>query len=136
MNMINNEIDKALHNCGYRFLAHEEACHCYGKPLGYGILRADVPDKGKSISVSLIVKGNKKDEEWPNLLYGAASRELPSASGEDLYNECVLLTKDCAAQLFLGTAIAIPINRRFRYDFIEGRMNTNPSFGVEGDKTM
>lgn len=67
--MLSKEIDKALQNCGYRFLNHEKALYCYGKPLGYGILRSDIPDDGSNISISLIVKGNKKDGKRPNLLW-------------------------------------------------------------------
>ena len=33
---------KALRNYGYRFLENQSGCYTFGKPLGYGILRADV----------------------------------------------------------------------------------------------
>ena len=33
---------KALRNYGYRFLGNHRGCYTFGKPLGYGILRADI----------------------------------------------------------------------------------------------
>lgn len=32
---------KALQNYGYRFLNKQNDCYVFGKPLGYGILRAE-----------------------------------------------------------------------------------------------
>lgn len=52
---------KALRNYGYRFLENQSGCYTFGKPLGYGILRADVREGENSVSVMLIVKGNVKD---------------------------------------------------------------------------
>lgn len=58
---------KALRNYGYRFLENQNGCYTFGKPLGYGILRADVREGENSVSVMLIVKGNKRDGKRPNL---------------------------------------------------------------------
>ena len=56
--MENQEVHLALFNCGYRFLGKKQEVYIYGKPIGYGILRADVcQDK---IEISLIVKGSIK----------------------------------------------------------------------------
>lgn len=43
---------EALRNSGYRYIKFR----VFGKPLGYGILRADVCDD--TITLSLIIKGN------------------------------------------------------------------------------
>lgn len=47
---------------------------------------------------------------------GSANRKF--SSSKDLYNEYVLLIKDCEAYLFLDSPIAIPANRYVRYDFL------------------
>ena len=60
---------KALRNYGYRFLENQNGCYTFGKPLGYGILRADVREGENSVSVMLIVKGNKRDGKRPNLIW-------------------------------------------------------------------
>ena len=51
---------KALRNYGYRFMEKQSGCYTFGKPLVYGILRADVREDENSVSVMLIVKGNEK----------------------------------------------------------------------------
>lgn len=53
---------KALRNYGYRFLGNQSGCYTFGKPLGYGILSVDVREGENSVSVMLIVKGNKKQQ--------------------------------------------------------------------------
>lgn len=49
-----------MRNYGYRFLENQSGCYTFGKPLGYGILRADVREDENSVSVMLIVKGNEQ----------------------------------------------------------------------------
>lgn len=54
--MENQEIHVVLHNCGYRFLDKQQDIYIYDKPIGYGVLRANIyKDK---IEILLIVKGN------------------------------------------------------------------------------
>lgn len=53
------KVHLALHNCSYRFLGKKQEVYIYGKPIGYGILQANIyQDK---IEILLIVKGNIKD---------------------------------------------------------------------------
>lgn len=65
--MENKEMHLALHNCGYRFLGKKTRYkYIYGKPIGYGILRADI--SYNKIEILLIVKGNPKSNKQPNLV--------------------------------------------------------------------
>ena len=54
---MNYEIDKALHNYGYRYIGTIDNIRIYGKPIGYAILKAEINDS--SITISLIVKGTQ-----------------------------------------------------------------------------
>lgn len=113
--MINKEIDKALHNCGYRYLGSKDGKYIYGKSLGYGILRADVRNNTK-LSVELIVKGDKE-----NLLWTHKSRSISTSSDDDKYLICVQAIKDNEAEIFSKTPVASSVNRLVRYDFEENR---------------
>lgn len=61
-------VRKALRNYGYRFLGNQCVYYIFAKPLGYGILRADVSEGEDSVSIMLMVKGNEKDGKRPNLV--------------------------------------------------------------------
>lgn len=117
--MINNEIDKALHYCGYRYLGSKDDKHTYGKPIGYGILRADVSDKNTKLSVSLIVKGNMKHGLLPNLCWAQKICSISFSPDDDNYLTCVQAIKDNEAEIFANAPIAISANRFVRYDFEE-----------------
>lgn len=93
---------EALRNSGYRYLKYG----VYGKPLGYGILRADVCDD--TITLSLIIKGNSGE----NLIWDSAKREFHD------YLSCVDAIKDCEAEI-LKSPLNFPLNRNARYDFEE-----------------
>ena len=113
--MENKEIHSALHNCGYRFLGKKQEVYIYGKPIGYGILRADVyQDK---IEILLIVKGNIKDGKQPNLVWNRQSCDLSSL--DNIYLDCVQVIKDCEAEIFINSPVALEINAFIRYDFKE-----------------
>lgn len=96
---------EALRNSGYRYLKFR----VFGKPLGYGILRADVCDD--TITLSLIIKGNSGE----NLIWDSAKREFYD------YLSCVEAIKDCEAKI-LKSPLDFPKNRNVRYDF-EGNPN-------------
>lgn len=117
--MINNEIDEALHSCGYRYLGSKEGEHTYGKPLGYGILRADVSDNNTMLSVSLIVEGNMAHGQLPNSFWLKINRSIISSPDEDKYLTCVQAIKDNEAEIFVKTPVAFSNNRFVRYDFEE-----------------
>lgn len=117
--MIKKEIVRALHNCGYRYLGSKDGEHTYGKPLGYGILRADVGNSDTELSISLIVKGNKKNGLLPNLLWTKKSCKISSSSDNDLYLTCVQIIKDHEAEIFTKEPVAFLQNRFVRYDFVE-----------------
>lgn len=113
--MENKKIHLALHNCGYRFIDKKQEVYIYGKPIGYGILRADVyPDK---IKISLIVKGSIKDGKRPNLVWNSYSYNISSLN--NIYLDCVQIIKDCEAEIFINSPIAIEENAFIRYDFKE-----------------
>ena len=113
--MENQEIHLALHNCGYRFLGKKQEVYIYGKPIGYGILRADVcQDK---IEISLIVKGSIKDGKRPNLVWNKYSYDISSL--DNIYLNCVQIIKDSEAEIFINSPIAIEENSFIRYDFKE-----------------
>lgn len=109
------EVYLALFNCGYRFLDKKQEVYIYGKPIGYGILRADVcQDK---IEISLIIKGSIKDGKRPNLVWNKCSYDIPSL--DNIYSNCVQIIKDSEAEIFINSPIAIEENAFIRYDFKE-----------------
>lgn len=125
--MENQEIYSALHNCGYRFLSKQQEVYIYGKPIGYGILRANIyQDK---IEILLIVKGNIKNGECPNLVWD--SHTISYLNDAD-YLDYVQIIKDCEAILFSKSPVAIVTNRLVRYDFKENPiLNINPNINEQ-----
>ena len=114
--MENQEVHLALHNCGYRFLGKKQEVYIYGKPIGYGILRANIyQDK---IEILLIVKGNIKDGKKPNLVWNSYSCDT-SFLDNDIYLNCVQIIKDGEAEIFYNSPISIEVNTFERYDFKE-----------------
>lgn len=111
---------KALRNYGYRFLDKKSGYYTFGKPLGYGILRADVREGENSVSVMLIVKGNKKDGKRPNLIWQQTIQAFMEEHDEQkMYEAFVRAVADCEADIFSKTPIAWLQNRDVRYDFEE-----------------
>lgn len=111
---------KALRNYGYRFLENMSGCYIFGKPLGYGILRADVREGENSVSVMLIVKGNKKDGKRPNLIWQQTIQAFMEEHDEQkMYEAFVRAVADCEADIFSKTPMAWLQNRDVRYDFEE-----------------
>lgn len=111
---------KALRNYGYRFLEKKIGYYFFAKPLGYGILSADVREGENSVSVMLMVKGNKKDGKRPNLLWQETSRDFPEDHDEQkMYEAFVQALADCEADIFSKTPVAWLQNRDVRYDFEE-----------------
>lgn len=116
--MQNREIHIALHNSGYRYLNKTNDVYTYGKPIGYGILRADFHPSDMEIEILLIVKGNIKDGKRPNLLWTLCRQEI-SSEYNDQYLNCVQTIRDCEAEIFDNSPVAILENRSVRYDFKE-----------------
>lgn len=111
---------KALRNYGYRFLENQSGCYTFGKPLGYGILRADVRKDANSVSVMLIVKGNEKEGKRPNLIWQQTGQEFGEEHDEQkMYEAVVQAIADCEAAIFSKTPVAHLQNRGVRYDFEE-----------------
>lgn len=111
---------KALRNYGYRFLRNQSGCYTFGKPLGYGILRAGVSEHVNAVSVILIVKGNEKDGRRPNLVLDGASHGFMEEDDEQkMYEAVVQAIADCEADIFSKTPVAWSQNRDVRYDFEE-----------------
>lgn len=111
---------KALRNYGYRFLGNKRGCYIFGKPLGYGILRADVREGENSVSVMLIVKGNVKDGKRPNQIWQRTSQGfLEEHDKQKMYEALVQALADCEADIFSKTPVAWLQNRDVRYDFEE-----------------
>lgn len=111
---------KALRNYGYRFLENQSGCYTFGKPLGYGILRADIREDANSVSIMLIVKGNKQDGKRPNLIWQQTMQGfLEEQDEQKMYEAMVLAIADCEADIFSKTPVAHLQNRDVRYDFEE-----------------
>lgn len=111
---------KALRNYGYRFLENQNGCYTFGKPLGYGILRADVREVENSVSVMLIVKGNERDGKRPNLTWQQTIQGfLEEHEKQKMYEAFVQAIADCEADIFSKTSVAWLQNRDVRYDFEE-----------------
>lgn len=111
---------KALRNYGYRFLENQSGCYTFGKPLGYGILRADVRKGKNSVSIMLIIKGNKKDGKRPNLICQQTIQGfLEEHDEQKMYEAFVRAVADCEADIFSKTPVAFWQNRDVRYDFEE-----------------
>ena len=111
---------KALRNYGYRFLGKRRGCYRFCKPLGYGILRADVGEDENSVSVMLVVKGNKKDGERPNLIWHWTSQGfLEEPDEQKMYEAFVQAVADCEADIFSKAPVAWLQNQGVRYDFEE-----------------
>ena len=109
------EVHLALHNCGYRFLGKKQEVYIYGKPIGYGILRANIyQDK---IEILLIVKGSIKDGKKPNLVWNKYSYDISSL--DNIYLNCVQIIKDSEAEIFINSSAAFEVNGLIRYDFKE-----------------
>ena len=111
---------KALQNYGYRFLNKQNDCYVFGKPLGYGILRADVREHENFVNVELIIKGNMKDGKRPNLIWQQTRQSFSEECDEQkMYKAFVQIIADCEADIFSATSVAFPQNRGVRYDFEE-----------------
>lgn len=111
---------KALRNYGYRFLENQNGCYTFGKPLGYGILRADMREVENSVSVMLLVKGNKRDGKRPNLTWQQTIQGIMEEHDEQkMYEAFVRAVADCEADIFSKTPVALLQNRDVRYDFEE-----------------
>lgn len=68
---------RALRNYGYRFLGFRSGSYIFCKPLGYGILSAEMREGENSVSVMLMVKGHMKDGKRPNLLWQETTGTFP-----------------------------------------------------------
>lgn len=111
---------KALRNYGYRFLENQSGCYTFGKPLGYGILRADIREDANSVSIMLIVKGNKRDGKRPNLIWQQTMQGfLEEQDEQKMYEAMIRAIADCEADIFSKTPVAHLQNRNVRYDFEE-----------------
>lgn len=111
---------KALRNYGYRFLENQSGCYTFGKPLGYGILRADVREDANSVSIMLIVKGNKREGKRPNLIWQQTMQGfLEEQDEQKMYEAMIRAIADCEADIFSKTPVAHLQNRDVRYDFEE-----------------
>lgn len=111
---------KALRNYGYRFLGNQRCCYTFGKPLGYGMLRADVCEGKNSVSVMLIGKGKQIDGKHLILIWQQTSQGfLEEHDEQKMYEAFVQAVADCEADIFSKTPVAWLQNRDVRYDFEE-----------------
>lgn len=111
---------KALRNYGYRFLGNQRCCYTFGKPLGYGMLRADVCEGKNSVSVMLIGKGKQIDGKHLILIWQQTSQGFLEEDDEQkMYEAFVRAVADCEADIFSKTPVAFQQNRDVRYDFEE-----------------
>lgn len=112
---------KALRNYGYRFVGKRSCYYIFGKPLGYGILRAEVSKGEDSVSIMLIVKGNVRDGKRPNLIWASKSQDFPEEEDDEqkMYEAVVRAIAYCEADIFSTGPVAILQNCNVRYDFEE-----------------
>lgn len=112
---MNYEIDKALHNYGYRYIGTINNIRIYGKPIGYAILNAEINDS--SITISLIVKGTElKDGVRSNEIWNKSFRTIDY---KDTYLSYIDIIKNIETEIILYSPISWPINQNVRYDFEE-----------------
>lgn len=119
--MMKYEFVKALRNYGYRYVGKSGKCYTFGKPLGYGVLRADFEAKKSVVEVMLIVKGCGDGNKRTNLLWS----KVRKTAYENTYLGLVQAVADCEAEIFLKMPVASGQNRDIRYDFEE---NPNVDF--------
>ena len=113
-------VRKALRNYGYRFLGYQSGSYHSCKLRGNGILSAEVREGENSVSVMLIVKGNKKEGKRPNLLWQQTSQGfLEEYDEQKMYEAFVQAVADCEADIFSKTPVAWLQNQGVRYDFEE-----------------
>lgn len=111
---------KALRNYGYRFLGNQRCWYTFGKPLGYGMLRADVCEGKNSVSVMLIGKVKQIDGKHLILIWQQTSHGFLEEDDEQkMYEAFVRAVADCEADIFSKTPVAFQQNRDVRYDFEE-----------------
>lgn len=115
-------IAEALHNLGYRCIGRTDAEVVFGKPIGYGILRADILIEGTKakLEVMLIVKGKATDAKpAENLVFRREKCTLPSdGKCADYYLEASRFVSDSEA-LIMRSPVNWVNNRFLRYDFKE-----------------
>lgn len=115
-------ITKALHNLGYSCVGMIKEAVVFGKPIGYGILRAEMLIKGTKakLEVMLIVKGQATDAEpAENLVFQSERCTLSSdKTRDDYYLEVMRFVSDSEA-LIMRNPVNWAHNRFVRYDFRE-----------------
>lgn len=119
--MENEERISALRNYGYRYLGKTGIAFTFGKPIGYGILRADIYEDNQIVEIMLLVKGEPQNGKKPNLIWSRKRRGIIALPGEDLYLAFIQAIADCEAEIFGNEPIAIPSNWGVRYDFEENQ---------------
>lgn len=105
---------KALRNYGYRFIENQNGCYTFGKPLGYGMLRAEVRDDENAVTVMMVV-GTYRFWYWKHVSQGFMEVD----DEQKMYEAFVQAIADCEADLFSKTPVARLRNRCDRYDFEE-----------------
>ena len=107
-------IIKALRNYGYRLMENKNGCYAFGKPIGYGMLRAQVRDDENAVTVIMVV-GPNPFWNWKQVSQGFMEED----DEQKMYEIFVQAIADCEADLFSKTAVAWSQNRDVRYDFEE-----------------
>lgn len=112
---MNYEIDKALHNYGYRYIGIIDNIRIYGKPIGYAILKAEINDS--SITISLVVKRTElKDGVRSSQIWKSSFRTIDN---KDTYLSYIDIIKNIETEIILYSPISLSINKNVRYDFEE-----------------
>lgn len=112
---MNYEIDKALHNYGYRYIGIIDNIRIYGKPIGYAILIAEINDS--NITISLIIKGTELiDGVRSNQIWKSSFRTIDY---KDTYLSYIDIIKNIETEIILYFPISLSINKNVRYDFEE-----------------
>lgn len=117
-------IAEALHNLGYRCIGRTDAEVVFGKPIGYGILRANILIKGTKakLEVMLIVKSEATEAEpAENLVFQSDRCTLSSnKTCDDYYLEAMRFVSDSEA-LIMRNPVNWVHNRFVRYGFKENK---------------
>ena len=104
----------ALRNYGYRLMENKNGCYTFGKPLGYGMLRAEVREDENAVTVMMVV-GPNPFWNWKQVSQGFMEED----DEQKMYEIFVQAIADCEADLFSKTPVARLRNRCDRYDFEE-----------------
>ena len=114
----------ALYNYGYRTVGKEHGAYIFGKPVGYGILKAVAKFLSSRVEIKLmlIVKGIKQDNgKKPNLVWQSVKSEFTEEELDVDIDDAYAIIKQSIADSeakILKSPLDFYGNRQVPYDFV------------------